>query len=81
MTNQTDKKTYKLPAMTLVTSQSIKAMGYQDGVLTAQFTNGGIYHYPGVAVAEFNAVMNAESTGKAFQVQIRAKFRGIKHED
>lgn len=68
--------------MTSVRSSNIVAIGYKDGTLRVQFSNGTEYDYKGEGVnAElFNSFMNAESAGKFFHQNIKGKLSGTKVE-
>jgi hypothetical protein len=60
-----------------VDSSTIKAIGYADGVLVVEFTNGHLYAY-NMAPAEFEAFARAESKGSYFNKTIRGKVEGRK---
>jgi hypothetical protein len=58
---------------TPVTSSSIAAVGYDSArhLLEVEFVNGSIYEYQGVAAAEHQALMAADSKGRHFNQHIR----------
>lgn len=66
------------PAIALVpvTSNQVKAIGYDEATQTLAVTftrgTGAIYHYPGVTRETHDAFMQAESIGKFFGEKIKA---------
>lgn len=58
----------KAPAipMSAVKSSQIESIGHMGDTLAVKFKSGGVYHYPGVSVAQFDELQKAESLGKAF---------------
>jgi hypothetical protein len=61
---------------TAVDSRSIAAVGYDDAtnVLDVEFTTGYVYRYFGVPRSTVEAVLGAESVGRAFNVLIRGRY-------
>ena len=60
-------------SMVPVTSSNIRSMGWSAGdppivppVMRVEFLNGSVYDYADVSEEVFNAVLNAESVGKAY---------------
>ena len=58
-----------------VESSNLKSVGYHDesGTLEIEFNNGGIYQYFVVPKNVYHGLMNAESHGKYFDVNIKKK--------
>jgi hypothetical protein len=55
-----------------VTSSTIKSIGYADGEMHIEFSNGRVYSYAGPKVeAHFQALLAAESVGKHFAAHVR----------
>jgi len=65
-------------AMTPVKSSNISKLGWSDGVLHVEFSNGGLFSYSGVDSATYQKLLNADSIGKHFSQHIRPKFKGVK---
>ena len=55
---------------TEVKSSFIKSIGYEGDTLEVEMADGGLYRYTGVPVEVHQAVMEADSTGKAFRQHI-----------
>jgi hypothetical protein len=53
-----------------VESSNIKAVGTRDHYLIVQFNKGGSYRYPNCA-SQFDDLINAESVGRYFAVNIK----------
>ena len=68
---------------TRVDSSNINEVGYEaeTKTLQVQFKNGGVFNYPGVDPKEYVALLGAESVGKHFHANIRAKYKGEKVEE
>lgn len=70
----TDKPRHPI-ALVPVTSNQVKAIGYDEDTqtLAVTFTRGpgSIYHYPNVAKETHDAFMQAESIGKYFGAHIK----------
>ena len=66
--------------LTPVESSNIAAIGYDDNnlKLTVRFTNGATYDYADVPVEVGQNFFEAESIGKYFFANIRARFTGVK---
>jgi len=58
-----------------VKSSNIQSIGYDDGLLEIEFTNGRIYQYDGVELEKAEALINAESVGKFFFANIKNKYQ------
>lgn len=56
-----------------VKSSNIAAIGHEGDELRVEFKNGNTYRFPEVSREEFDALVSAESVGKAFN---KAGFRG-----
>lgn len=65
-------------ALTPVKSSNIAKLGWNDGVLHVEFSNGGLFSYSGVTNAMYNELLNAKSIGSHFGKHIRPKFKGTK---
>jgi len=63
-----------------VVSSNVKAVGYDIDlhILDIEFHKGNIYRYFGVALAEYEEFVAAESIGKHFNKHIRGKFSHMK---
>jgi hypothetical protein len=59
-----------------VQSSNLLTVGYDEValILEVQFRNGGVYQYDGVPLAEYKALMTAESKGSYFDRHIRNKY-------
>lgn len=62
-----------------VESSNLKSIGYDDEseVLEIEFNSGGVYQYFAVPNTIYHGLMNAESHGKYFDVNI--KKQGYKY--
>ncbi|MFO7190295.1 MAG: KTSC domain-containing protein [Pseudomonadota bacterium] len=60
--------------MTPVASSNIAAVGYQNGTLAVQFTNGRLYHYSDVPPEVYAEMLAASSVGKYFASNVRGKY-------
>ena len=62
--------------MVPVSSSQISAIGYEQETLKAQvrFTNGSLYEYDDVPKSTIDAVMGADSVGKAFNLLMKYGF-------
>jgi hypothetical protein len=55
-----------------VASSNIKSVGYEDGTMQIEFTNGRVYAYTGAKAKEhFDALVSAPSAGKYFAAHVR----------
>lgn len=71
----------RLPEMRLVTSTSIKAVGYDNvySRLVIEFINGdGLYCYEQVPPKAYVALCNADSMGRHYHTHIKSKFASRK---
>ena len=61
---------------TRVESSNIASIGYDypSQTLEVQFHSGGIYQYPGVSAATYEAFMDAPSKGKYFHAHIKPHY-------
>lgn len=66
------------PFVNVINSSNIKRLGWRDGELRVEFSNGGLFSYLGVDNTTYQQLLNAESVGKHFHKHIRAKFKGTK---
>ena len=59
-----------------VESTTVRALAYDDdrGVLQLEFCTRAIYHYYGVPVAVYEALLGAPSKGRYFSRVIRGRF-------
>ena len=58
--------------LTPVTSSNIKALGWEDEVLTVEFATGKTYEYQNVGKPMFDTLVGAESVGKTFIALIKS---------
>lgn len=65
-------------ALTPVKSSNIAKLGWNDGVLHVEFSNGGLFSYAGVSNQLYNELMSAKSIGCHFGKHIRPKYKGTK---
>lgn len=79
-TNRTGDMTTTRDAVSLtpVKSSNIAKLGWHDGVLHVEFSNGGLFSYAGVDNATYQQLLAAKSVGKHFGQYIRPKFKGTK---
>lgn len=57
---------------TPVVSSNIKSIGFADGQMDIEFSNGKVFRYSGPKVEEhYNGLMAAESVGKYFYANVR----------
>lgn len=61
-----------------VKSSNIARLGWHDGVLHVEFSNGGLFSYAGVTEAAYNELQKAKSIGSHFAKHIRPKHKGTK---
>lgn len=61
-----------------VKSSNVNSIGYDNGIMEVEFSNGTLYRYTGVAPDDHRALMEADSIGKAFHSAIRGKYQGSK---
>lgn len=55
-----------------VKSSNIAAVGYEDGVMEVEFTNGKVYRYTGDRVREhYDGMMAAPSIGAYFHAHVK----------
>jgi hypothetical protein len=55
-----------------VTSSLIKSIGYENGEMHIEFSNGRVYSYTGPQVeSHYNQLMSAQSIGKHFGANVR----------
>lgn len=64
--------------LTPVKSSNIAKLGWNDGVLHVEFSNGGRFSYSGIDSAAYNELLNAKSIGAHFAKHIRPKHKGTK---
>lgn len=65
-------------ALTPVKSSNIAKLGWNDGVLHVEFSNGGLFSYAGVSNQLYNELLGAKSIGSHFAKHVRPKFKGTK---
>jgi KTSC domain len=58
-----------------VDSEALRSVGYKDGTLEIEFTNGSVYQYFDVPEHVHDELMRAGSHGELFSRQIRGHFR------
>jgi hypothetical protein len=55
-----------------VTSSTIKSIGYENGEMHIEFSNGRVYSYTGPQVeSHYNQLISAQSIGKHFGAHVR----------
>lgn len=55
-----------------VTSSNIRSIGFENGAMEIEFTNGKVYRYTGPKVQEhYNGIMSAPSKGQYFGKHVR----------
>lgn len=64
--------------LTPVKSSNIAKLGWNDGVLHVEFSNGGLFSYSGVTSQMYEELMRAGSIGSHFAKHIRTKHKGTK---
>lgn len=57
-----------------VDSSMIKSVGHEESTLEVEFTTGAVYQYHGVSEHIHQELMQADSTGKAFNRLIRGNY-------
>ena len=62
-------------ALIPINSSAIAAVGYFGGILTVEFTNGRIYHHPGVPYWVFAGLLLAPSKGAYYNAHIRGRYK------
>ena len=60
--------------MVPVVSSQVAAIGFENGVLRVQFSSGAEYEYTGVPESVFNEMKSAESVGRYFGANVKAKY-------
>lgn len=61
-----------------VNSSALASVGYDRGVLEAEFVNGSVYQYVGVPVRVYEALMMAQSYGRFFNEHIRDRYQYVR---
>lgn len=64
--------------LTPVKSSNISKLGWHDGVLHVEFSNGGLFSYAGVSNQLYNELLIAKSIGSHFAKHVRPKHKGTK---
>lgn len=64
--------------LTPVKSSNIAKLGWNDGVLHVEFSNGGLFSYSGITSQMYDELLKAESIGSHFAKNIRTKHKGTK---
>jgi len=57
-----------------VSSSNIASVGWEDGILEVEFTNGGVYQYQGVPEDIYAGLMASGSKGKYLASSIKNVF-------
>lgn len=80
ITNRTGDMTTTRGAISLtpVKSSNISKLGWNDGVLHVEFSNGGLFSYAGVTSQMYEELMKAGSIGSHFAKHVRPKYKGTK---
>jgi KTSC domain len=65
-----------LPHAHPVESSVLASLAYDEtqSILQVEFHNGAIYHYFGVSLPDFHALLQADSKGNHFNRHIRLRF-------
>jgi hypothetical protein len=63
-----------------VESSDLRAVGYDEltSLLEVRFHDGRVYHYHGVPLHVFHALLEAPSKGRHFNAEIRRKYRAVR---
>jgi hypothetical protein len=79
-TNRTGDMTTTRNAISLtpIKSSNIAKLGWHDGVLHVEFSNGGLFSYAGVTNQLYDELLNAKSIGAHFAKHVRPKYKGTK---
>lgn len=64
--------------LTPVKSSNIAKLGWNDGVLHVEFSNGGLFSYSGITNQAYNELLTAKSIGAHFAKYVRPKHKGTK---
>lgn len=64
--------------MKRVVSSSIRAIGYENGILQIEFHTKGTYRYYGVPLYVYNELMSAPSLGKYVSEKINPAYKAHK---
>ena len=64
--------------LTPVKSSNISKLGWNDGVLHVEFSNGGLFSYSGITSQMYDELLKAPSIGAHFGKHIRPKHKGTK---
>lgn len=62
----------------LVGSSNIRAIGWENGTLEVEFSNGKVYSYPDVPEDEYKALTSASSIGSHFHHRIKSRYSGTR---
>ena len=71
---------FRLPVRSGIIKSVGYGYGYEDRVLTIEFTNGSIYKYNDVPENVYDALMTADSVGSYFHHNIKGKYTAKKVE-
>lgn len=64
--------------MTPIESSMFSHIGYADGTLAVRYRSGGkLFHHEGVPVDVWEALLAAESFGKAFHALVKRAYPGV----
>jgi ligand-binding sensor domain-containing protein len=58
-----------------VSSDTLASVGYEDGLLELEFTNGRVYQYFDVPERVYQSLMAADSHGTFFNESIKGVYR------
>jgi hypothetical protein len=61
----------------VITSASIKSVGWKDNVLQIEFTSGGVYDFIGVSKPIFMEFMGSQSKGHYFVTRIKSNYKFV----
>lgn len=64
--------------MKMVSSSSIRAIGYENGTLEVEFYSKGTFRYFNVPLHLYNNLMTASSIGGYFSTHIKPQYQGHK---
>lgn len=71
----------KVPPMVEVKSSNLQKVGHNADGLWIRFSGGALYRYPDAPKSAFDAIVQAESPGRAFVAHVRGKYQHRPHDD
>jgi hypothetical protein len=67
-----------MPKMMPVRSSNIAAVGFEDGTLYVEFSNGGTYAVSGSSEAELQDILDSPSPGSYYHRNIKQAGRSVR---